>query len=160
MIPIKGFENYLISKDGTIYSLFYKKQVKVSYDRAGYVRTRLCSKNGRKSVFIHRLLAINFIPNPENKPFVNHIDGNKSNNELSNLEWCTQKENARHAWNNGFYKNHKETLIKAHEACSKKLLDIETSKIYKSISDASRNLNIPFTTFKRIIDKTNRFKYI
>jgi hypothetical protein len=64
----------------------------------GYLSISL-AKNGRSRIqYIHRLLAITFIPNPENKPQVNHIDGNSLNNDLSNLEWATAKENIRHAW--------------------------------------------------------------
>lgn len=57
---------------------------------------------GKKKMFyVHRLLALTFIPNPDNKPQVNHIDANTANNSLSNLEWVTCKENINHAWQNG-----------------------------------------------------------
>ena len=58
----------------------------------------LCKNNIKFYKFIHRLVALTFIPNPENKPCVNHIDGNKQNNFINNLEWCTRSENEKHAW--------------------------------------------------------------
>lgn len=62
----------------------------------------ILSKPGRRLMtFVHRLLMIAFVSNPENKPCVNHIDGNSSNNDLNNLEWVTKKENTRHAWRIG-----------------------------------------------------------
>jgi len=57
-----------------------------------------------KMIGIHRLVAINFIPNPDNKPFINHIDGIPSNNKVENLEGCTQAENVKHAWETGLSK--------------------------------------------------------
>jgi len=54
-------------------------------------------RNGMKTTYIHRLIAMAFIPNPEQKPNVNHKDGNRANKDINNLEWCTQKENVRHA---------------------------------------------------------------
>ena len=160
MKEIKGFENYLINEQGVIYSRFTNKEVVCQKDKNGYVRTRLVNKDGRKSVFVHRLLAINFIDNPLNKPCVNHIDCNKSNNKLSNLEWCTMKENVKHAWQNGkCYKNYKSIKL-ANQKTSKKLLDTETNIIYNSISEAIRTFNIPSTTFYRQMNKTNRFKTI
>ena len=64
---------------------------------AGYASVRLPDKNH----LVHRMVAEAFIPNPENKPQVNHKDGNKRNNNASNLEWVTPKENMAHAWANG-----------------------------------------------------------
>ena len=67
----------------------------------GYYHVRLWAHNKSRLFNIHRLLGIHFIPNPQNKPQVNHKDGNKLNNSLDNLEWVTHKENAIHAYKNG-----------------------------------------------------------
>lgn len=77
------------------------KYLKATVNRCGYFIVEL-SKNGtRKTTTIHRLVASAFIDNPHNKPCVNHIDGNKQNNYISNLEWCTHSENIKHAFDNG-----------------------------------------------------------
>ena len=96
---IEGFKGaYRINKDGVVSSL--RKQLKPS-GSAHYIGFSL-RKNG-KSVFkhLHRLMAETFIPNPENKPQVNHIDGDKKNNSLENLEWATSSENIKHAYDLG-----------------------------------------------------------
>ena len=67
----------------------------------GYKQIVLNKDKKRKTLKVHRLVAIAFIPNPENKPNVNHIDGNPHNNNVENLEWCTQAENVQHAINTG-----------------------------------------------------------
>ena len=105
MIPIVGWEgHYAISEDGIVWSLPKKnrntlKPLKSVIDHGvGYKLVTLCVKGvGRRNAFIHRLLALHFIPNPDNKPMVNHIDGDKLNNSLSNLEWATASENSQHA---------------------------------------------------------------
>ncbi len=65
--------------------------------RGGYLRARLRVAGRDQLKSIHRLVAVAFIPNPQAKPCVNHLDGNKENNRVDNLEWCTHKENSRHA---------------------------------------------------------------
>jgi len=67
----------------------------------GYLGLTLRKMNKNRTASLHRLMAECFIDNPENKPEVNHIDGNKLNNKLDNLEWVTKSENAKHAWDNG-----------------------------------------------------------
>ena len=73
-------------------------------DNKGYKSCCLFKDGKRKYMSVHRLVAFNFIDNPENKPCVNHIDGNKLNNNFENLEWCTYQENTQHAFKNGLIK--------------------------------------------------------
>jgi len=96
---VVGYENrYHISNLGRLISLKgYPKILKVSKDSRGYYSTTLSLRTNKKMHLIHRLVATAFIPNPLNLPFINHIDGNSVNNTLSNLEWCTPKENCHHA---------------------------------------------------------------
>lgn len=113
--PIKGYTKYFICKETTevlsikdrknTYKNTYKilKQVPNSKNPScNYFIVTLVNDEGkRKNCFIHRLMAETFIPNPNNKPQVNHIDGNKQNNQLSNLEWVSEAENAQHAIRTG-----------------------------------------------------------
>tara|TARA_Y100000592_G_C5343342_1_gene255320 strand:+ start:79 stop:537 length:459 start_codon:yes stop_codon:yes gene_type:complete len=92
-MEIQGYNNYLISKDGRVYSKIKNRFLKPVKNKDGYVFVGLRNDEGRKHVKIHRLVAIHYIPNPENKPEVNHKDGNKSNNDITNLEWMTRNEN-------------------------------------------------------------------
>lgn len=83
----------------------------------GYKQIVLNKDKKRKTLKVHRLVAIAFIPNPENKPNVNHIDGNPHNNKVENLEWCTQSENVQHAYDTGLKQCNiidKETLQDMH----------------------------------------------
>ena len=118
--PIIGFEGkYSVTKEGKIFSeirydkwgrCFGGKYLKHKLDRYGYPIIRLTTID-RKAVTrtIHRLVASTFIPNPNNLPTVNHKDGNKENNNISNLEWCTCKENTIHGWRIGLMKPYDRT---------------------------------------------------
>lgn len=90
-------KNYFIDIAGSIYSLKSKKFLKLNINQKGYLQVVIKGKLYQP----HRLVAKAFIPNPENKPQVNHKDGNKLNNHVSNLEWVTNQENQRHAWDTG-----------------------------------------------------------
>lgn len=98
--PIIGHEKYKVSQCGLFLS-FHKNSsgrvIKQHPNRKGYLKVRL----GGKTFLSHRIIAITFIDNPNNLPFINHKDGDKKNNHFVNLEWCTNQENATHAKVNG-----------------------------------------------------------
>lgn len=105
-ISVSGYEGlYTIDELGRIYSA--KKQgsrggeISSSISTDGYCRVRLCKCGIHHTYLLHRLVAQHFIENPENKPCVNHIDGDKTNNSVTNLEWCTYSENMQHAVRKG-----------------------------------------------------------
>jgi hypothetical protein len=95
---IEGYPNYAISSDGIVLNKRHNKYVKASRNHWGYMVVGLSVNKKRFSHQIHRLIANAFIPNPEGKTQINHIDGNKSNNCIENLEWVTPSENKIHAY--------------------------------------------------------------
>jgi len=99
------FSGYTIREDGLVLSRF-GRTIKQQLDTSGYARVELWENGVGKKHLVHRLVAAAFIPNPQGKPQVNHIDGNKSNNRASNLEWVTQSENQIHAYANGLQRGH------------------------------------------------------
>lgn len=115
---IKGYEGYYqVSNLGRVKSLsrivqhkrygtypVCGKALKPSKQRQGYLMAHVCINNRKKGVLIHRLVASAFIPNPHDKKTVNHKDGDKANNHVSNLEWATQSENIIHAFSTGLQK--------------------------------------------------------
>lgn len=108
--PIIDFKGYFIGRDGIVYSNLGQGnrnkdktvplyEIKPRRGKTGYMRVYMRSVVTGKRVdrYVHRLVALYFIPNPENKQYVNHIDGNRANNSIENLEWVTMKENNNHA---------------------------------------------------------------
>lgn len=152
---IKGFENYQISNTGLIRKgdLILKP-----FDNKGYERIELKNGDIKSKKLIHRLVAEHFIPNPLNKPQVNHKDCNKKNNHVDNLEWVTNKENVQYAIANiptrkqqlkenmsKIGKQHgKNNSLKARKPVMQLSLDGQIIKIYQSARDASRELNISY----------------
>lgn len=96
------FYDIQVTEDGKIYSLCGKER-KVKPHPSGYVRVAVYKDGVARTCSVHRLVAQTYLENPENMLEVNHKDGVKSNNDVTNLEWCTPKENKNHAWDNGLY---------------------------------------------------------
>ena len=139
---IKGFENYKVSNTGKVYSLAKNKVMKPWIISSGYYAVYLIDREVSKQMLVHRLVALNFIDNPLNKPQVNHIDGDKLNNNVDNLEWTTASENINHNKVLGRLDTHtaREALNKVQTKAVNQL-DIETGKIiatYNTISEACK----------------------
>ena len=95
---------FMTSPTNTIEQIRPGRFLKLCARKNGYFYVCLRKGNAKRACTVHRLVALTYIPNPENKPQVNHKDTNKLNNAVSNLEWATRKENAEHAVKNGCYK--------------------------------------------------------
>ena len=139
-IPEKDTTNYFVSSLGRFKNSkgIIMKDYKPHHTGYIYVRVNI------DKYALHRLVALTFIDNPESKPFVNHIDGNKTNNSLTNLEWTTVKENNLH--------NHKAGLTKKY---TRKIIqyDLEMNKIqeFNSIIEASKAVHISLTCIKDVL---------
>lgn len=145
---IDGYPGYQISSLSRVRSISnpnkrsYKegRVLKSHLDTKGYYRTCIY-KNGKKvTLKNHRLVAQAWIPNPENKPWINHIDGDPKNNSIENLEWCTHQENVDHAWDTGLMEgfnfktkgeNHHKTDLKEEQVLDIRKLYSEGNSIKK-----------------------------
>lgn len=150
MEEIKGLSGYFISRQGEIYNAKTKKFM-IGFISGGYRKVYIKYK-GR---LVHRLLAIQFIENPDNKPYINHKNGIKTDNRLENLEWVTAKENTRHAWDNNLCKPVRYWKDKKgiEHNCSKVILqyDLEGNFIARHIGirNAATSLNIKYQSIVR-----------
>lgn len=121
--------------------------LKQQKNHKGYPVVTLQDGNYKKTVMVHRLVAKAFIENANNKPQVNHIDGNKENNHFSNLEWCTNQENQIHAIKSGLNDHSKYRSGRKNRRVAK--IDLKTNEvieIYESINDAARAVNAKTST--------------
>lgn len=172
---IKAFEgHYQVSNTGEVRSLpraveyakgythrndgrILEKIVLDNGEGKAYYIVDLSKDNRRRHYRIHRLVAEAFIPNPENKPQVNHIDGNKFNNNVENLEWCTRKENMHHATYTGL-------MIPTYGI--KPVRCLNDGKTYQSASEAARLLGLNDSSVARVCrgewhhTKGMRFEYV
>lgn len=150
-------KNYRIEKDGRIYSLRRNKYLIPKLNHDGYLRIQIWDKGKCSFVAIHRLVAQEYIPNPENKPFVNHINGNKRDNRVENLEWCTQKENIHHAFKTGLA--HKQEP-NTGPLCKEILVYFpnDTQVIFPSTMEIERRLNIPHSVVSKYATTGKEYK--
>ena len=96
-----GFDNYCIDRKGVVFNIKKQSNIKSEFDKHGYIKVRLCKKGRIYNKLVHRLLAQAFIPNPNNYPIINHINGIRHDNRIENLEWCTQSHNLKEAFRLG-----------------------------------------------------------
>jgi hypothetical protein len=134
---VEGFNRYEVSTEGRLRGGKQKDYIhKGGKDKDGYIQVILrCDVKGiyardRSTKRLHRLIAEAFIPNPDNKKEVNHIDGNKLNNRISNLEWVTTKENIRHAHKIGLF--HKANTLNSKQVAKIDPITNEVLKVYSS----------------------------
>jgi hypothetical protein len=134
---IEGYEGlYKVSTTGQVKSIKRNKLKAFELKTGGYYNTLLWKNNKSYNKRINRLVALTFIPNPENKPYVNHKDGNKLNNNDWNLEWVTDSENKKHAMNVLKIQYGPPIKIKQYSISGKLI------KIYKSITEAAKKTKI------------------
>lgn len=128
-IDCEEFEKlYKISETGKVFSVRSDRFLKSALDSNGYPKVVLYNKGFNKTRAVHRLVAEAFIPNPENKPQVNHIDGDKQNNNVNNLEWCTGSENQKHAYALGLQVSRKGTNNPMNKLSEEEVLAIREYK--------------------------------
>ena len=153
MKAIPNFEDYLISREGKIYSTKSNKILKQRVDRYGYAKCTLFRKGKAYYRTIHRLVAITYISNPRGLPTVNHINENKLDNRVENLEWMSIRDNDNHGTRN---------LRISNTKCRKPVemtLSDGRKRIFKGVKDASRQTGIAHSQITRackgIIEKTH-----
>jgi len=156
---IPDFPEYKINEAGEVFSLYkYKtsivttswRPVKWVLDKkVGYYLVTMVNAGTKKrsNKFIHRLLGQAFIPNPEGKAHINHIDGVKTNNDIDNLEWSTPKENSQHAVDNG---------LMTHEHCEIAIVqcdkdDYSEVATFKSAREANRVTGVAFQNINKVL---------
>ena len=169
---IQNWEEYTIDTKGNVYSRRKHKYLKQSINRNGYCKVTLQKDKYKKMYSVHRLVAETFIENINNYPCVNHIDSNRRNNSVENLEWCTHKQNTQHAVKNHRFdsmakqnsirmkNNPLNGYIYANEITKKKVKQYDKNnkliKIYESISEASRNTGIPIASISYCANKKRK----
>lgn len=129
---IEPFPNYLIYEDGRVENIKTGRILK-SRIRSRYLCITLSNNKVKKDYLVHRLVALAFIPNPENKATVNHIDGDRFNNHKSNLEWNTHQENNLHAYTIGL-RDYKRFVWTHPEHGEFTLSSVELARQFKGIS--------------------------
>lgn len=145
----RGTKRYKISENGTVYDTLRKK-VKPVFFRNGYKCVRLNDGIKDRNEYVHRLLCEAFVKNPHKLPCVNHINGDKTDNRISNLEWCDKSGNNYHAYRTGLRRNGRGGGFNTPIKC------VETGKEYSSITQAAEANGIGRTALGECLSGRNK----
>ncbi len=152
---MKEYKSFLVDNECNIYNKHSRRKLTPYLNADGYMH--VCGRIGKgKKVRnrVHVVLANTMIDNPNNHKYINHIDGNKTNNNLDNLEWCSNSHNVKHCWDNG---------LRIHKNHTKVGVYIGSSLIgnYNSIRELSEDLGLNRHTVARVLKNEikNNFKY-
>lgn len=175
--PIEGTDGrYEVSNTGKVRSLNYgrhggTREMSPVKDKKGYLRVRI-TRNGKNStVKVHRIVAETFIPNVDNKPQVNHINGVKDDNRAENLEWVNNSENQKHAFDNGYKEKTREWCRQMGNTIGKEALSRErelrktpvvaikedgTEILFGSQQEASKATSVPQANINKVLKGQRR----
>jgi len=163
---ISGFEGYYqISDSGRVKSLdrtvrqrnginlIKGRFLKPSINKGGYEYLSLCKEGSQKTYVIHRLVGVEFVSNPQNKPQINHINGIKTDNRAENLEWVTNQENQQHASKIGLRDNSKGINHPLSKLTEADVLEIRSNILNKSRLELSIEFGVSKTVINQIINR-------
>ena len=171
--PIKDYEYYEVSNLGNVRNSKTKKCLKQCYDGYGYLLVTLHTKDYKKSFKVHTLVGKTFIDNPLGLKTIDHINGNKTDNRVENLQWLSQMDNVKRFFKEQITEEqkehykivHRKNMYKMHEKQRKPVICLETGEVYQSIKQASEKLNINSVSIVQVckeqINQTHglHFKY-
>lgn len=159
----KYMQNYNVTRDGQVYSIKSGHILSQRIDRAGYYSVSLSNKSIKRTMYVHRLVALKYVSNPENKPQVNHIDGNKLNNHADNLEWVTASENHIHAHATGLKKSSEKHRLTCRKLTPEQISEIRAKYIPRkkghSTYALAREYGVSQQHISDIIREKKRTKY-
>lgn len=157
-VVLASFPKYIIYPDSKVFGKKSNRFLQQQYDKVnGYFEFSLFDYMGvRKHVKTHRLLALAFLPNPYNKPQINHINGIKTDNRLDNLEWCTSGENTRHAFQTGLIIKPKKIFKRKGPGRHKKVIDLENGHVFDSVTEAATAWGLKKSTLVMMLKGNNK----
>lgn len=144
-VAVPGYEGlYSITRTGTITNARGRTISQRIDLRSGYITVGLTREGVTRTHYLHRLLASTFLENPNGLPVVNHLDGNRLNNRLDNLEWCTHAQNVKHAYDHGLIEGNRG----GNQHMAVPVILLETGEVFTTIKEAASRANVNYNTFR------------
>lgn len=153
---IRSLDRYVLDSKRQIYFFVKGCELKPRKNKNGYLQVSLNKKGKRKMAYVHRIIAETFLEKIKDKNTINHIDGDKNNNCVDNLEWCTYSENNKHS-----YKELNRRIVNCGGSKTPVyMIDTETKELfyYVSIAEASKKINLSHTQINRYIHNNKKWK--